>query len=137
MTYTKDQLVEALYNEYVFLCHDDFDPDNDATPEEYLEMLKEMSCDELIGETSTDDIQEVYTRIQSRGSTYSIILNWRGKYLSVQMFFPQFSRPPKDQVTYEVRKIYPGAIVLTYNPSAKDPTKPLLFTGDENESRRH
>ena len=86
---------------------------------------------------STDDIQEVYTRIQSRGSTYSIILNWRGKYLSVQMFFPQFSRPPKDQVTYEVRKIYPGAIVLTYNPSAKDPTKPLLFTGDENESRRH
>ncbi len=86
---------------------------------------------------STDDIQEVYTRIQSRGSTYNIILNWRGKYLSVQMFFPQFSRPPKDQVTYEVRKIYPGAIVLTYNPSAKDPTKPLLFTGDENESRRH
>jgi hypothetical protein len=83
------------------------------------------------------NIQEIYTRIQSRGSTYSIVLNWRGKYLSVQMFFPQFARPPKDQVTFEVRKIYPGAIVLSYNPSAKDPTKPLLFTGDENESRRH
>jgi hypothetical protein len=26
---------------------------------------------------------------------------------------------------------------LSYNPSTKDPTKPLLFTGDENESRRH
>jgi hypothetical protein len=83
------------------------------------------------------DVKEGYTRIQSRGSTYSIVLNWRGKYLSVQMFFPQFARPPKDQVTYEVRKIYPGAIVLSYNPSTKDPTKPLLFTGDENESRRH
>ena len=83
------------------------------------------------------NIQEIYTRIQSRGSTYSILLNWRGKYLSVQMFFPQFARPPKDQVTFEVRKIYPGAIVLSYNPSTKDPTKPLLFTGDENESRRH
>jgi len=83
------------------------------------------------------NIQEIYTRIQSRGSTYSILLNWRGKYLSVQMFFPQFARPPKDQVTFEVRKIYPGAIVLSYNPATKDPTKPLLFTGNENESRRH
>ena len=85
--------------------------------------------------SKNEDVKEGYTRIQSRGSTYSIVLNWRGKYLSVQMFFPQFSRPPKDQVTYEVRKIYPGAIVLSYNPSIKDPTKPLLFTGVGNESK--
>jgi len=81
------------------------------------------------------NIQEIYTRIQSRGSTYSIVLNWRGKYISAQIFFPQFARPPKDQVTFEVRKIYPGAIVLSYNPSVKDPTKPLLFTGNENGSK--
>jgi len=55
MTYTKDQLTEALYNEYVFLCHDDFDPDEDPTPEEYLEMLKEMEYDELVEETCTDE----------------------------------------------------------------------------------
>jgi hypothetical protein len=80
-------------------------------------------------------IQEIYTRIQSRGSTYSIMFNWRGKYLSAQMFFPQFTRPSKQQVTYELRKIYPDAIVLTFNPSSKDPTKPLLFTGELNGSR--
>jgi hypothetical protein len=51
----KEQLVEALYREYVFLCHDDFDPDEDPTPEEYLEMLKEMSYDELIEEASLDE----------------------------------------------------------------------------------
>lgn len=85
----------------------------------------------------TKDVNESYTRIQTRGSTYSIMLNWRGKYLTVQMFFPQFTRPSKNEVTYEIRKIYPGAIVLSYYPSVKDPTKPLLFTGDENESRRH
>jgi hypothetical protein len=85
--------------------------------------------------SKNEDVKEGYTRIQSRGSTYSILLNWRGKYISAQMFFPQFARPPKDQVTYEVRKIYPGAIVLSYNPSAKDPTKPLLFTGTENGSK--
>ena len=50
------ELIEALYNEYVFLCHDDFDPDEDPTPEEYLEMLKEMTYDELVKETMTDEI---------------------------------------------------------------------------------
>jgi hypothetical protein len=54
----KQQLIEALYLEYVYLCHDDFDPDEDPTPEEYLEMLKEMSYDELVEETSSDDIDE-------------------------------------------------------------------------------
>ncbi len=54
MSYTKEQLIRALYNEYVFLCHDDFDPDVDASPEEYLEMLKEMSEQDLVEETSTD-----------------------------------------------------------------------------------
>jgi len=80
-------------------------------------------------------VEEEYTRIQSRGSTYSIMFNWRGKYLFAQMFFPQFARPSKQQVTYELRKIYPDAIVLTFNPSPKDPTKPLLFTGELNGSR--
>jgi hypothetical protein len=55
MIYTKDQLIEALHNEYVFLCHDDFDPDEDPTPEEYLEIIKTLSYDELILETSTGD----------------------------------------------------------------------------------
>ena len=50
MNCDKEQLIEALYKEYVFLCHDDFDPDEDPTPEEYLEMLKEMSEDELLAD---------------------------------------------------------------------------------------
>ena len=56
MSPTKEQLIEALYNEYAFLCHDDFDPKEDMSIEEYLEMLKEMSYDELVEETSTDEI---------------------------------------------------------------------------------
>ena len=53
--YDKEQLIEALYNEYVWLCHDDFDPDVDATPEDYLKGLQELTYDELIEETSTDE----------------------------------------------------------------------------------
>jgi len=54
MSPTKEQLIEALYNEYVFLCHDDYDPDVDISPEDYLERLKEMEYDELLVETNTD-----------------------------------------------------------------------------------
>lgn len=42
--------------EYEYLCHDDFDPDVDLTLEEHLDMLNKMTYDELIEETSTDDI---------------------------------------------------------------------------------
>jgi len=55
MSPTKEQLIEALYNEYAFLCHDDFDPKEDMSIEEYLEMLKELDYDELVEETGTDE----------------------------------------------------------------------------------
>jgi len=55
MTPDKFKLINALVAEYEYLCHDDFDPDEDVTPQEYLEMLKEMSYDELIEEASLDE----------------------------------------------------------------------------------
>ena len=55
MNPSRESLIEALYNEYVLLCHDDFNPDEDPTPEEYLDNLREMTYDELIEETCTDD----------------------------------------------------------------------------------
>ena len=56
MSVSKEQLIDALYNEYVFLCHDDYDPDVDIAPEVYLTMLKDMTYDELVEETCTDEI---------------------------------------------------------------------------------
>jgi len=55
MTVSKEQLIDALYNEYVWYCHDDYDPDVDIAPEDYLTMLKDMTYDELVEETCTDD----------------------------------------------------------------------------------
>jgi len=55
MTYTNEELITALVKEYEWLCHDDFDPDTDPTPEEYLDSIKDLSYDELVEETQTDD----------------------------------------------------------------------------------
>ena len=55
MSVSREQLIDALFNEYVFLCHDDYDPDVDIAPEVYLTMLNDMTYDELVEETCTDD----------------------------------------------------------------------------------
>ena len=39
MQYTRQQLIDALAAEYDYLCHDDFDPDVDMSPDEHLEYL--------------------------------------------------------------------------------------------------
>ena len=84
------------------------------------------------------DIRESYLRIQERGRTYNIVFNWRGKMYDINMFFPKFSRPSKAEVAFEVRKAYPNAIILYFDPAKNDPTKPLLFSGQEkmNEDRQ-
>jgi len=84
----------------------------------------------------TPRIDEAYTKLQERGKTYHVRLNWRGKYLGIQLFFPQFNRPTKMQVSSEIEKIYPGALVISYQPNFRDPTKAFLYAGTENESRR-
>lgn len=56
--FNRSQLIDALYREYEFLCHDDFDPDVDCSPAEYLDMLNTLSDDELVAEASDDDIDE-------------------------------------------------------------------------------
>lgn len=55
MSPTREQLIKALYNEYAYLCHDDFDPKDDMSIEEYLVMLNELDYDALVEETGTDE----------------------------------------------------------------------------------
>ena len=54
MNYTKAQLIDALVAEWEYLCHDDYDPE-DQTPEEYREDLIEMTIEQLVEETSTGE----------------------------------------------------------------------------------
>ena len=67
MNVTREQLIEALFNEYVFLCHDDYDPDVDIAPEVYLTMLKDMTYDELVGETCTDETYHMSEYVEAWG----------------------------------------------------------------------
>tara|TARA_S200002703_G_C3740080_1_gene227584 strand:+ start:746 stop:955 length:210 start_codon:yes stop_codon:yes gene_type:complete len=52
--YTKEQLIDALVHEWDYLCHDDYDPEDD-TPEEYRLKMELLTIEELIEETSTGE----------------------------------------------------------------------------------
>ncbi len=54
VNYTKAQLVDALVAEWEYLCHDDYDPE-DLTPEEYRKEIQELTIEQLIEETDTED----------------------------------------------------------------------------------
>jgi hypothetical protein len=54
LTYSKEQLIDALVHEWDYLCHDDYDPDDD-TPEEYRLKLALLTVEELVEETSTGE----------------------------------------------------------------------------------
>ena len=70
--------------------------------------------------------EENWRRLNKYGATYSISFQFRGQTKVIQMFFPQRARPLKNDVQFELEKIYPTAKVLYFSPSEKDPTKPLL-----------
>ena len=66
MKYTKAQLIDALVAEWEYLCHDDYDPD-DQTPEEYREDLIEMTIEQLIEETCTGEGYTVDEYMENHG----------------------------------------------------------------------
>ena len=57
MTYTRDQLITAISNEYSYLCAESPD-DDDMTRTEYLDFLHDLSDAELVTESAADDIAE-------------------------------------------------------------------------------
>lgn len=54
MTYTREQLINALQHEYEFLIHDDFDPVTDMSASEYRDYLNSLNVEQLIDATDCD-----------------------------------------------------------------------------------
>jgi hypothetical protein len=65
------------------------------------------------------------------GNLYNVSLNWRGKYLEVNVFFPQLRMPKKSEVQYEVGKIYPDARVITYIPADRYTSNTFIYVNEE------
>ena len=75
-------------------------------------------------------VQEATTLPRVNGQTMYVTFQWRGKYMSLQMFFPELKKPTKAELQDAVVKVYPGARVSHYDNVLRDPTKPILQLPD-------
>ena len=66
------------------------------------------------------------------GNIIDVYVGWRGKGHTIKMFFPQIKKPSRREVLDQVRKVYPGAQLWSYQVSNYDPGEPLLQTGGRN-----
>lgn len=77
-------------------------------------------------------VSEAITRLPMQtGKILRVLINWRGKHLSVQMFFPQQGVPKRNEITYAVNKVYPEARVISYVPCEMDSSTPIVQVKEE------
>jgi hypothetical protein len=61
------------------------------------------------------------------GNNVFVTLSWRGKYYTIQIFFPQTKVPSRVEISDEIQKIYPGSTVITYRVAEFKQGEPLLY----------
>jgi hypothetical protein len=67
-------------------------------------------------------------RLQAQtGNNIFVTLSWRGKYYTMQLFFPQSKIPSRIEVSDEMQKIYPGSKVVTYRVADFKPGEPIIY----------
>ena len=70
------------------------------------------------------------TRLPSKvGNIIDVYVGWRGKGYMIKMFFPQVKKPSRREVLDQVRKVYPGAKLWSYQVSKNDQGESIFQIG--------
>lgn len=103
-------------------------PESVDHQEENEDICPYCGCDpcECEGGETYDDVTEAMRLPAQVGNLISVTLNWRGKYIVIQLFFPQARVPSRNEITDEIQKIYPGARVIQHSISTLQPNIPLV-----------
>ena len=79
-----------------------------------------------------EEIEEAVRLPTKTGNIVAVNLTWRGKYLSIKVFFPNVKIPSRTEIQTEIEKVYPGARVYNFMVSDYEPGKPLLQATNED-----
>jgi hypothetical protein len=101
--------------------------------EETIEDLNGNTFAEVIDIIKPDPIKKVEESVRIPAKTGNIILvtlNWRGKYYMMKIFFPQTTKPNRQEVQDQIEKVYPGSKVQSYHVSDIKPGEQFLQVED-------
>ena len=62
------------------------------------------------------------------GNIIAVTVAWRGGTYMIKMFFPTVNKPSRKEVQDQVRKVYPGSKLVTYQVSEYDSGEPIIQT---------
>jgi hypothetical protein len=61
------------------------------------------------------------------GNNIFVTLSWRGKYYTIQLFFPQAKIPSRLEISDEIQKLYPDSRVVTYRVADFKEGEPIVY----------
>ena len=100
----------------------------------YNNCVKKEEVDgQNLGDQDNSHVTEATTVPRKNGQTLSVIFTFRGKYMSMRVFFPELRVPAKAEVQDAIVKIYPGARVTSYSVVPFDPSEPFMQLPEEAE----
>jgi hypothetical protein len=79
------------------------------------------------GEEVPNCVEEAARMPAQTGNNVFVTLSWRGKYYTIQIFFPQAKIPSRIDISDEIQKIYPGSTVVTYRVADFKQGEPLIY----------
>lgn len=85
-----------------------------------------VKCRKVGASNWGEKVDEAVRLPMQTGQLLRVLVNWRGKHLSVQMFFPQLGTPKRNEIAYAVNQIYPEARVISYVPCEMDSNTPIV-----------
>ena len=62
------------------------------------------------------------------GNIIAVTVAWRGGTYMIKMFYPTVKKPSRKEVQDQVRKVYPGSKLVTYQVSEYDSGEPIIQT---------
>ena len=114
-----------------------------CVPEETIEDANGNTFAEVVDLIEPEPIKgfksqvEESVRIPAKtGNIILVTLNWRGKYYSLKLFFPQTTKPNRQEVQDQIEKVYPGARVQYYYVSDIKPGEQFLQVEDWQKVNR-
>jgi hypothetical protein len=134
-TYVKTEAVEIQEKEEAKkdACYTKVKSRYDVWPSAYASGAL-VKCRKVGADNWGKKIDEVITRLPMQsGQLLRVLVNWRGKYLSLQLFFPQLKSTKRDQIVYAVNKIYPDSRVISYAPCEMDSNTPIVQVKEDKE----
>ena len=106
----------------------------DANGNTFAEVIDIVKTEPIKGFKS--QVEESVRIPAKTGNIILVTLNWKGKYYSLKIFFPQTTKPNRKEVQDQIEKVYPGSKVQSYYVSEIKPGEQFLQVEDWQKVNR-